>query len=227
MRDMQKQNILLTVDIVVFTVIQGDLKILLIKRKYDPYKGKYAIPGGFVKNEEPLHVAALRELSEETGVHDVYLKKLTAYGDPKRDPRGRVVTIVYMVLVDAEKYRLSATTDSAAAEWVNAHDLPSLAFDHQMIVTNALKDLRYEIQTTNIASQMLPDLFTLTELQKTYESILGVELDKRNFRKRIAALDILKPTRETKMEGAHRPALLYKFKDEKYKPLKEKIHVIV
>lgn len=223
----QKQKILLTVDLCIFTVIKGELNVLLIKRKYDPFKGKWAIPGGFIKDDERLHTAALRELHEETGVHDVFLKKLTAYGDPGRDPRGRVVTIVYMALIDAQRYKLEATTDAESAMWHPMNSLPPLAFDHKMIVDSALKDLKYEIQTTNIAAQMLPDTFTLTELQKLYESILSMNLDKRNFRKKIASLDILKPTKETKIDGAHRPAQLFKFKDEKYKPLKEKIHVFV
>lgn len=227
MRDFQKQNILVTVDLCIYTVIKGDLNILLIKRKYDPFKGKYALPGGFIKNDEPLHVAALRELSEETGVHDIFLKKLSAYGDPKRDPRGRIVTIVYMALIDKDRYKLNATTDALSAAWHPATNMPPLAFDHKIIVDDSLKDLRYEIQTTNIASQMLPNTFTLTELQQLYESILGMRLDKRNFRKRIASLGILKATKETKMEGAHRPAQLFRFKDEKYQPLKEKMHVFV
>jgi 8-oxo-dGTP diphosphatase len=227
MRDFQKQHILVAVDLCIFTIIKGELNLLLIERKYDPFKGKYALPGGFVKNEEPLHIAALRELHEETGVYDVYLKKLSAYGEPKRDPRGRVITVVYLALIDKDRYKLTATTDATSAAWHSCQKLPPLAFDHRMIVDDAFKDLRYEIQTTNIASQLLPERFSLTDLQKVYESILGMNLDKRNFRKRIASLDILKPTKETKMEGAHRPAQLFRFKDEKYKALKEKIHVFV
>lgn len=225
--DFEPQKISLTVDIVVFTVMNNDLKILLIKRGTQPFKGMWAIPGGFVHTKEELHQAALRELQEETGVKDIFLRKLTAYGKVGRDPRGRIVSIVYMALIDGEKVKLQATTDAEHADWFSVYSMPKLAFDHKMIIDETLKELRYEIQTTNIAYQLLPEKFTLTEMQKAYEVILDKELDKRNFRKRISALEILKSLNETKMEGAHRPAQLFNFLDKKYKPLKEKVQVFL
>ncbi|MBT3406266.1 NUDIX hydrolase [Candidatus Woesearchaeota archaeon] len=222
-----KQKIKLAADVAVFTVIQGELNLLLIRRKYDPFKGQYAIPGGFVENNENLEDAAARELEEETGVKNIFMKKLNAYGDVSRDPRGRVVTVVYIALIDSEKFKLKADTDALVAEWIPVEDIKTLAFDHNMILSDCLQELRYDIQTTNIAAQLLPDKFTLSELQTLYEVVLGKELDKRNFRKRIKALDFLQETKETKMEGAHRPALLHKFRTKKFSTLKDKIQVFV
>jgi len=227
MRDINKQDIRLTVDIVVFSVISDELKVLLVKRKYDPFKGEYAIPGGFVKNEESLEEAARRELAEETNVKNIFMKKLGAYGAVDRDPRGRIVSVVFMALIDSEEFELKATTDALEADWVAVDIISKLAFDHLKILSDCLKELKYEIQTTNIASQLLPDRFTLTELQVLYEKILGLNLDKRNFRKKIKSFDILKATKDSKMEGAHRPAQLFIFKDKDYRPLKDKVQVLL
>ncbi len=222
-----KQKILVAVDAVVFTVKSNELYVLLIKRRNPPFKGQYALPGGFVVDNESLEKAALRELEEETGVKDIFIKKLTAYGDVNRDPRGRVITVVFMAVIDSEKFNLRATADAMKAEWVNSNEVKKLAFDHNKILIESLAELKFEIQTTNIVAQLLPEKFTLTEMQKLYEIILGRELDKRNFRKKIRALGILQPTRETKMEGAHRPAVLYKFRSRDYKALREKMHVFL
>lgn len=223
------QHINVAVDIVVFTVISGQLHILLIRRGKEPFYGEYALPGGFVEDDESLENAALRELSEETNVKNIFIKKLTAYGDVKRDPRCRIITIAFMALIDAEKFKVEAHAhhDAILAEWKHVHSVKKLAFDHNKILENALDELRYEVQTTNIAAQLLPEKFTLGELQALYETIIGESIDKRNFRKRLKALDILVATSEIKMDGAHRPALLYKFKSKRYQPLKDKIHVFV
>lgn len=225
-RDSSSQHIQVTVDAAVFSVRDGRLQVLLIKRKHPPYKGKYAIPGGFVKNDEGLDQAIARELEEETGVDGIFLKKLTAYGDADRDPRGRVVTVVFLALIDADEFELRARTDALEARWFSMDDLPPLGFDHDQILHDALAQLRLEIQTTNIASQLLPDAFTLSDLQCAYESILGRSLDKRNFRKRIAALDILKEA-PGRREGAHRPAQLYRFRSSVYQPLDARISVFL
>ena len=224
---MEWKNMHIAADIVVFTVSRGILQVLLIKRKNPPFKGQFALPGGFVEIDESLEEAAVRELEEETGVKDIFIKKLTAYGDVNRDSRGRVVSIAFMALIDSEKFNLESKGDAMEAQWINANQIKSLAFDHMQILSDALSELRYEIQTTNIAAQILPEKFTLTELQELYERILDEKLDKRNFRKRIKALGILIVTRETKMEGAHRPALLYRFRSRDYKPLKDRIHVFL
>ena len=214
------------VDAVVFTIKHDQLQILLIKRKYDPFKGKYALPGGFVHPDEGFEDGVKRELEEETGVKNIFLKQLAAFGDPKRDPRGRVLSIAFLALINHDQ-KLRATTDAAEAVWHPLDNHPPLGFDHREILAEALEHLRYEIQTTNIAYQILPKKFTLTQMQKLYEAVLEKKLDKRNFRKRLRELAILESTGETHMEGAHRPALLYKFKDRTYKHIKDKIHVFV
>jgi 8-oxo-dGTP diphosphatase len=177
----------------------------------------FALPGGFVKITENLEDAASRELEEETGVSDIYLRKLPAYGDVGRDPRGRVITIPFLALIDGEKVRLHATGDAELANWHDAYELPRLGFDHRRIFQDALEELRQELQRTSIASKILPQKFTLTELQNAYEIILGRKLDKRNFRKKLKEINILTAHRETRSDGAHRPAGLYSFKSEQFR----------
>lgn len=214
------------VDAAVFTIINGELNLLLIKRKNKPFQGKCALPGGFVEKGEEFEDAVTRELCEETSVSNVFLKQLGAYGGVKRDPRGRVIAIAYLALISADQ-ELHATSDAMDAKWYPTHSLPALAFDHAQIVSNALETLRYEIQTTNIALQILPKKFTLSALQSLYESVLDKKLDKRNFRKRIKEFDLLKETNESFCEGAHRPAKLYVFKQQAYTTIREKIHVFL
>jgi len=221
------KSISVAVDIVVFTIIKDNLKVLLIRRKNDPFKHSYALPGGFVELDENLEQAAARELEEETNVKGIFLKQLHAWGDVGRDPRGRVISVSFIALIDSEKFKLVSTSDAEVAAWLSVYELPKLAFDHKKVLDDALSELRYEIQTTNIAFQLLPKRFTLTEMQKAYEVILDTKLDKRNFRKRLNALGILKPTAETRMEGAHRPAKLYSFKEQRYSEIREKINVFL
>lgn len=214
------------VDAVCFTVMHDELKILLIQRKYEPFRGGYAIPGGFVKEDEELEDAVKRELAEETGVTGVFLKQLGAYGKVDRDPRGRILSVAFAALINPHQ-RLEATTDAMSAEWFAIDNLPTLAFDHDKIIAEALDFLRFELQTTNIANQVLPEFFTLSQLQGLYESVLSKKLDKRNFRRRIKEMAVLKETEKTHMEGAHRPAKLYTFKDKGYTTLKARIQVFV
>lgn len=200
-------------DAVVFTVDKDILKVLLIKRKDSPFKGMFAIPGGFLRDKDTtLDRCAYRELHEETGVKDIFLKKLTAFGDKGRDPRGRVITISYLALISSEDIELKPASDASDAGWFAVNSLPKLAFDHKKIINHAFQNLKKEIETTNIAFQLLPEKFTLTEIQKVYEAVYQQKIDKRNFRKKIKLLEILKDTHQTKMEGAHRPAKLYSFK---------------
>jgi len=214
------------VDAVVFTVLNDSLKILLVQRKNNPFKNKFALPGGFVNADEELEDAVKRELEEETGVKDVFLKQLGTYGTIGRDPRGRVISNAFIALVNPN-YELVASTDAKQAKWFDIDTLPNLAFDHRKIINDALDELKFEIQTTNIAFQILPKRFTLTQLQQLYETILDKELDKRNFRKRIRKLELLNKTNQYYQDGAHRPALLYYFKDKKYCSIKEKVHVFL
>jgi len=206
-----KQNPSVTVDIVIFTIQKEKLCVLLIKRKYPPYKGKWAIPGGFVKYEETLDDAAMRELEEETGVKEVYIEQLYTFGEPRRDPRKRVITVAYFALISSENLVVRPDADVSDVRWFSVYNLPKLAFDHERIVKYALKRLRNKIMYTNVAFQLLSEEFTLTELQKAYEVILNKKLDKRNFRKKILSSNILEETGNKKLEGRHRPARLYRF----------------
>ncbi|MFP4498355.1 MAG: NUDIX hydrolase [Vulcanimicrobiota bacterium] len=203
-----------TVDIVIFTIQDDDLKVLLIKRKLPPYKGKWAIPGGFVHYDEPLYEAAKRELFEETGVSDVYVEQLYTFGEPRRDPRKRIITVAYYALVSSENLVVRPDSDASDVRWHSIYNLPGLAFDHDKILNYALNRLRNKIMYTNMAFQLMPEKFTLTELQNAYEVVLGKDLDKRNFRKKIISSGILEKTEEKKVEGRHRPARLYHFLPE-------------
>jgi 8-oxo-dGTP diphosphatase len=210
-----------TVDTVIFTIQAGELKVLLVKRGVAPYAGQYAIPGGFVLEGEGLDQAALRELREETGVSEVYLEQLYSFGDPQRDPRGRVVTVAYFALISTEHSELHAGTDAAAAAWFAVDDVPELAFDHAKILEYAVERLRNKLEYTTVGFQLLPERFSLSELQEVYEAILGRTLDKRNFRRKLALLKILKPTSEYRRDG-RKPARLYRFVAARFEKLKDK-----
>ncbi len=198
-----------TVDVVIFTLRNDDLQALLVKRKVAPHAGRWAIPGGFVGLAEPLERAARRELEEETGVRDVYLEQLYTFGEPKRDPRGRVITVAYFALIPAP-LAVQAGGDASDACWWSMAHLPALAFDHARILDYALTRLRYKLEYTAVGFHLLPETFTLSELQKAYEIILGVELDKRNFRRKILEAKIIEETGAYRT-GEGRPAMLYRF----------------
>lgn len=203
-----------TVDVVIFNLVRNELQVLLIKRKSWPYENKWAIPGGFVNIDESLEDAAKRELAEETSVQDVYLEQLYTFGAPDRDPRTRVITVVYFALMAKEEIDIRAADDAIDVKWFSIYKLPSLAFDHEEILNYALSRLRGKLNYTNIAFRLLPEQFTLRELQNVYEIVLNRKLDKRNFRKKILSTGILLDTGQTKMEGTHRPARLYRFDPE-------------
>jgi 8-oxo-dGTP diphosphatase len=212
----------LTVDVVLFTVAgtlnELRLQILLIERNEAPFRGAWALPGGFVRQDEDLPAAALRELTEETGVSDVYLEQVAAVGTPGRDPRGHVVTVVYVGLVPADRHQLRATGDAAAVRWFDMASLDKvpLAFDHAAIVARALEHLRRRLGEVPICFQLLPTEFTLSELQTLAEAILGRPLDRRNFRRKVEELRFLRPVPGTRRQGAHRPAQLYRFVPEAF-----------
>jgi 8-oxo-dGTP diphosphatase len=204
-----------TVDVLLFTVEDGELKILLVKRNEAPFEDSWALPGGFVRMDESLDEAASRELSEETGVRDLYLEQLYTFGDPKRDPRTRVITVTYMSLASSAEWKLKSSGDVKEASFFPIDKLPKLAFDHADIVDYGLQRLRSKLGYTNIVLGLLPGSFTLTELQRVYEIILKTRVDKRNFRKKILSTGLIVSSGK-KLEGiAHRPAMLYSFKDRK------------
>ena len=200
-----------TVDVVILTVRSGRLEVLLIKRKRWPFEGMWAIPGGFVTPDESLEDAAKRELAEETGVHDVYLEQLYTFGDPGRDPRTRVITVVYYALMRTERLRIQAADDAADAGWYSLFDLPPLAFDHRKILDYTVARLQGKLEYTTIGFQLLASEFTLSELQAVYEAILNRPLDKRNFRRKVLQTGILEATEHTRRDGQHRPARCYRF----------------
>ena len=202
-----------TVDIILFSFLDGQLKTLLVRRKHHPFAGKWALPGGFVEADEDLEAAALRELSEETHITDIYLEQLYTFGEPDRDPRSRVITVAYFALLSrdqASSLQIYGDSDADDARWWNAYDLPEVAFDHARILQYAIQRLRWKLEWTALGFLLLPAEFTLSELQKVYETILNEPLDKRNFRRKMLAADVLEGTGNLR-EGDHRPAKLYRF----------------
>jgi 8-oxo-dGTP diphosphatase len=209
----------LTVDVVVFGLDESDLKVLLIQRGQEPFVGRWALPGGFVHLGEALDDAARRELEEEAGVKIAYLEQLYTFGDVKRDPRDRVVTVAYYALVKLAEHSLKAATDARNAAWFAVSDVPRLAFDHEKILDAALRRLQGKVRYQPIGFELLPERFTLTQLQKLYETILERALDKRNFRKKILNLGVLEELDEIEQDVAHRAARLYRFDAPRYQKL--------
>lgn len=205
---------LVAVDVVVFAIRHGALSVILVRRALAPFAGRWAIPGGFVLPRESLDAAASRELAEETGtrIPGTYLEQLYTFGDPGRDPRGRVLSIAYLALIAApDDVSLRGGSDASDAQWWPVSDLPNLAFDHEAMLTYALRRLRYKLEYTNVAYAMLPERFTFGELQLTYERIMGRSLDKRNFRKKLQSLGFVRPTSEWRRPEHGRPARLWRF----------------
>jgi 8-oxo-dGTP diphosphatase len=217
-----KTDLQVTVDIVIFALREWELHVLLIQRGVPPFEGRWALPGGFVRDGESLEAAARRELEEETGMRDVYLEQLYTFGEPGRDPRGRVITVAYYALLTTEAAPLVAGTDAGAARWMPARKHPPLAFDHEQILGYALERLANKLEYTTAGFQLLPKKFTLGQLQRVYEAVLGRTLDKRNFRRKIALLGVLKPLQEWVQDGPSRPAQLYRFSGKHFERLRDK-----
>lgn len=211
----------MTVDCVVFglDLDEENLKVMLIERDLKPFAGRWAIPGGFVRRGESLEVAAVRELEEETGISEVFLEQLYTFGAPERDPRGWVVSVGYYALVSPDKYNVVAATDARRAEWFPVSKLPPLAFDHDEILRVALNRVRGKLTYAPIGFELLPRKFTIKQMQKLYEIVLGRKLDNRNFRKKIFSMDVLRELNEIQKGVPHRAARLYKFDERKYKQL--------
>lgn len=202
------------VDAVIFTVIENKLNALLIKIKYGPFAGFWGVPGGRVRMDETLDEAAKRELFEKTGLKDVYLEQLYSFGKVNRDPRSRIISVAYFALVDHNKASLETTQKYEDIKWLPVHKVGRLAYDHNEIVSYALSRLKNKIRYTNVVYSLLPDKFTLSELQRIYEIALEKKLDKRNFRKKILLSKLIRNA-GMKVGVPHRPSKVYSFKNKK------------
>jgi 8-oxo-dGTP diphosphatase len=218
------------VDIALFTVVGAlqslRLQVLLIARREKPFQGQWALPGGFVRIDEDLPEAALRELAEETGVQEVYLEQVSAVGTPGRDTRERVITIVYVGLVAGDRHQLRPTCDATDARWFDVNQLPPLAFDHGELLRMALEHLRRRVGEAPVGFELLPETFTLSELQTLMETIIGEPLDRRNFRRKVLELGFLEPVKGRRRIGAHRPAQLYRFVPRAFSKLMGRTRVL-
>ncbi|WP_397445896.1 NUDIX hydrolase [Polaribacter sp. R77954] len=210
----------LTVDAVVFGYEEGKITVLLIKRKYEPFKNKWAIPGGFILNDESLETAVERELFEETGVKINYLEQLYTFGKPDRDPRGRIVSIAYFGLVRPDAFKLFASTDAEDAQWFTIDELPELSFDHKEILEMAIQRLQAKITYEPIGFELLDKKFPFSDLEKLYTTLLGRPIDRRNFRKKMMGLKVLDELDEKISKGSGRPANLFQFNPKRYFQLK-------
>jgi 8-oxo-dGTP diphosphatase len=209
-----------TTDCVIFGFDGERLQVLLVERGIEPYKGKWAFPGGFLKMDETAEEGALRELREETGLERAYIQQFHTFSDPHRDPRERVITIAYYALVKIQE--VHGGDDAASARWFPLSEIPSLAFDHDYILRMATQRLREEIHFQPVGFELLPEKFTLKELQALYEAILGINFDRRNFAKKMLHLEILTELDETVWPTPKREAKLYRFNPDKYEELKQK-----
>jgi 8-oxo-dGTP diphosphatase len=212
-----------TVDIALFTVAGAlndlRLQVLLIERDEPPWRGMWALPGGFVRENEDLDAAALRELHEETGIPEARLEQVEAVGAPGRDTRGHIITVVYVGLAPAERHQLAPRGDARAARWFDvAGDapLPPLAFDHDELLRRGLAHLRRRLGEAPVCFDLLPETFTLSELQALTEAILGRPLDRRNFRRKVLEAGFVTPAAGTRSRGGHRPAQLFRFVPEAF-----------
>ncbi len=209
-----------TTDCVIFGFDGVELNVLLIERGIEPFKGRWAFPGGFVNIDESAEDGARRELREETGLENAYMEQFHTFSAPSRDPRERVITIAYLALVKMQQVK--GGDDAADARWFPISKVPQLAFDHDVILREALHRLRERIHFYPIGHDLLPEKFTIKELQSLYEGILGIRFDRRNFAKKMLHLDILTQLDETAWPTPKREAFLYTFNLEKYNELKQR-----
>jgi len=206
------------VDCIIFGFDYRQLKLLLIKRNFQPQKGKWSLVGGFLNAEESLDQSALRILNTLTGLNDIYLEQLYTYGEIKRDPGERVLSTAYYALINAEDYHLPINRESSA-KWFPIEKIPSLIFDHNIMVDKAMRRLRRKSLSQPIGFELLPEKFTIPQMQKLYEAIHQRDLDKRNFRKKILSMGLLKKLEEKQKSGSRKGAYFYRFDKEKYDDL--------
>jgi len=212
----------ISIDCVIFGFDKGNLEVLLIQRAINPEKDKWALPGGFILKSEEIENAAARILKETSAIENIYMEQLSVFGNVNRYPDRRVFTIGYFALVSPEKYNLLPGIDTTEVRWFKMSDLPELAFDHKAIIETALKKLRSRVRIRPIGFELLPKKFSLPKLQTLYESILGVNLDKRNFRKKLLKMNLLIKLDEKEKGNIKRAAMLYKFDRKNYNKLVEK-----
>lgn len=208
-----------TTDVLVFSIRDGALQVLLIERKIDPFKGAWAIPGGFVLMDEDIRDGALRELEEETGLSGIPIRQLGTYGEPGRDPRGRVITVAFVALVPSDGLIAKGGSDAEDARWFGVDEVPSLAFDHAQILTDGRAQLAKDVTTSIhdsalVAFDFLPSKFTLSQAQKVFETLRGESMDKRNFRKWLTNGWSIHDTGEKSSGGRHRAAALFQLKSD-------------
>ncbi len=200
----------LTTNIVVFTLRDEQLKLLLIRRRNAPFEGCWSLPGGVVGTDEDVEANAMRKLEDSTGLSGIYLEQLYTFSAPERDPRERVISVAYYALVASKRLQLRTDEDSEGVGWYSLNELPELAFDHAQMVDTAHQRLAAKLDYSTIAFQFMPELFTLSDLQNVFQIILNRDLDKRNFRKRMRAMEQIRQTSQVQKTGSHRPARLYR-----------------
>ncbi len=208
-----------TIDCSIFGFENGKLQVLLVKHGFGIRKGEWALPGGWIKKDEGIDEAASRLLLELTGVRDIFLEQLKAFGNPSRFPLGRVITIGYYALINKENYEIKPGYTASEARWYKMEKIPNLIYDHQEILSYSLTQLRRRVRQAPIGFNLLPEKFTLLQLMRLYEEILDLEMDKPNFRRKFLSMKLLLDLKEKQKDVSHRAAKLYKFDNEVYKKL--------
>jgi len=208
-------NVLVAVDCIIFGFDEEELKLLLIKRDFEPEKGKWSLMGGFLKPNETLRIAAHRVLHTLTGLSDVYMEQLKAFSEVNRDPVSRTISVTYFALINIADHK-TELTEHYAPTWFSISEIPDLIFDHNLMVDHAINRLRYKTSVEPLGFELLPEKFTMRQLQKLYETILGEQLDKRNFARKINSLDVLEKLEEKDKESSRKGSFLYRFDPEKY-----------
>ena len=212
----------ITIDCVIFGFQNGSLEVLLVKHGLGIRKGEWGLPGGWIKKQEGIDEAANRLLSDLTGISDIYLEQLKAFGRPDRFPMGRIITIGYYALINKEKYDIKAGYTASDAKWFKIDKIPELIYDHNEILNFSLLQLRRRVRQAPIGFNLLPEKFTLLQLMQLYEEILGIEMDKPNFRRKFLRMKLLVDLNEKQKDVSHRAAKLYRFDNDVYKRLTEK-----
>jgi len=204
-----------SVDCIIFGLNEGELSLLLLKRTFAPEKGKWSLMGGFVQDNESVDNAAKRVLKELTGLENVYMEQVGTFGEVNRDPGERVISVAYYALINVDEYDRKLV-EKHHAQWINIHELPELSFDHPTMIEKARESMRKKASLEPIGLNLLPRLFTLSQMQSLYETIQGESIDKRNFRKKVAEMDYIEKTEMIDKSGSRRGAYLYKFNDKAY-----------